>query len=71
MDIGSPVFLILILVGAFVMLKVMSGKKKIKTLRKENRRMNLEVSNQALKNKMLELKQHEKELKKKDSSGGW
>jgi beta-lactamase regulating signal transducer with metallopeptidase domain len=71
MDIGSPIFLLLIIVGAFVMMKVMMGKKKIKYIRKQNVRLNYEVKNQILKNKMRKLKEEEAELKKKNTGGGW
>ncbi len=71
MDIGSPQFLILIVIGAIVMFMAMINKKKLKNLRKQNRRMHYEVSNQELKVKMIKLKDEEKELKKKNSSGGW
>ncbi len=71
MDMNSPQFIILMVIGAIVMFAFMRNKKKIKILRKENRRLNYEVQNQALKNRMIELKDKERELKKKDSSGGW
>lgn len=71
MDLNSPQFIILLIIGIIVMFAMMRNKKKIKALRKENRRMNYEVQNQALKNKMIELKQREKELRKKGNSREW